>query len=85
MTREIKLNTDWLTGLDEQQTLDLRANFAEAQVLRKRMREVLLKRIEKRMSERMSKTGYDNPNWAYLQADASGYERAMTEVIDLIK
>ena len=31
-----------------------------------------------------SKDGYDSANWAYLQADARGYERALQEVISLI-
>lgn len=31
-----------------------------------------------------SKDSYSIPNWAYLQADAIGYERAIDEVISLL-
>lgn len=82
---DVKLHVDWTKGLDNQGQIDVRQNFKESVVLRRRMSHILEKRIKDRFAERMSKSGYDNPNWAYLQADASGYERAMTEILQLIK
>ncbi len=29
-------------------------------------------------------TGYDDPSWAYRQADHNGYQRALKEVLELI-
>jgi hypothetical protein len=32
----------------------------------------------------MSLEEFDNPSWAYKQADKNGYERALLEIIELI-
>jgi viroplasmin and RNaseH domain-containing protein len=33
---------------------------------------------------KISKTSYENPNWAYLQADSVGYERALNEILEYL-
>jgi hypothetical protein len=39
----------------------------------------------KSYEDRISKNSYDSPNWAALQADGIGYERAINEIIALLK
>lgn len=40
--------------------------------------------LEDKQTEVVLSTDYDNPSWAYKQADRNGYDRALTEVINLI-
>lgn len=40
--------------------------------------------LEDKKTEVVLSTDYDNPSWAYKQADRNGYDRALTEVINLI-
>lgn len=74
----------WLKGLEEEREKDVRANFKEALVLRKRMKEILEEKIEENRRVSRSKSSFDTPNWPYLQADALAYERALFDIIDLI-
>ena len=45
---------------------------------------MLLDKVESSNRAARLKDSYDSPNWAFLQADQRGYERAMYEVIALI-
>ena len=47
--------------------------------------EQLTKVLEKKMVEVVKPDDYDNAGWAYWQADRNGYNRAILQVIDLIK
>lgn len=49
--------------------------------------DILTKIVEKKLLEesKSSTTDYDQPSWAYRQADKAGYTRALTEVTNLIK
>lgn len=78
------MKTLWTAGLDKERTVDVRQNFKEALVLRQRLRELLDKKIEASVRESRSKDSYDLPNWAYVQADKRGYERALQEIFDLL-
>lgn len=78
------MKTLWTAGLGKEETVDVRQNFKEALVLRKRLSEILEKKQETSVRESRSKEGYDSPNWAYLQADRRGYERALQEIVDLL-
>jgi len=41
--------------------------------------------LEKKLQNLRGMNDYDNPNWALRSADANGYNRALTEVLNLIK
>jgi len=45
-----------------------------------RLEEILRRKIKEGSSEK----DYENPSWAFLQADRIGYNRAIKEVISLI-
>lgn len=72
-------------GLEGDFAKEVRANFKEALVFRKRLEEVLNEKIESARNNARLKSSYDNPNWAYLQADAIGYERGLREAISLLQ
>lgn len=78
------MKLSWTKGLDEQLAKDVVQNFKEALVMRKRMRTLLLDKIEVSAKEGRQKELYESLSWPYLQADKRGYERAMQEIIDLI-
>lgn len=74
----------WTTGLSKQDATEMRANFKEALVLRRRLIKLLKDDQDASTKLSRSKLLYDNPNWALLQADQRGYERAISEIISLI-
>lgn len=79
------MKVSWTKGLTPEEEKDVRANFLEALVLRKRLRRVIEDKISEARRTSIAKSTYDNVNWAYLQADEVGYERALKEIIDLIE
>lgn len=71
-------------GLTPEQTVELKKDFVGSAVLRKRLQVVLEEKSKSSRDASIAKDSYSNPNWAYLQADARGYERALNEIISLI-
>jgi hypothetical protein len=41
--------------------------------------------LNKKLKNLRGMNDYDNPNWALRMADSNGYNRALTEVLNLIK
>lgn len=74
----------WTKGVGRELSIDIKQNFKESLVLRRRLEEILKDKIEESCRTARSKASYDNPNWAYMQADHRGYERAFQEVISLL-
>lgn len=78
------MKSSWTKGLDEQQQADIVSSYNASTLMRRRLVEILKDKIETSNKTARSKVTYDNPNWAYLQADAVGYERAIYDIIDLL-
>lgn len=78
------MKQSWTSGLNKELSTDVRTNFRESLVIRRRLVKMLNDKINASSKEGRSKLLYDNPNWALLQADQRGYERAFAEIIDLI-
>jgi hypothetical protein len=78
------MKQSWTSGLPKELAVDVRANYKESLVVRRRLVKMLTDKIDASSKEGRSKLLYDNPNWALLQADQRGYERAFAEIIDLI-
>lgn len=75
----------WKTGLDVQQVKDLEQRYKEASFVRNRLEVLLREIIEQKRAGAVAERLYDSPNWAYLQADRAGYERALRDIISLIE
>jgi len=49
----------------------------------------VLEKLEKIINDKIKDVvlvdDYDNPSWAYKQADRNGYNRALTEVLNILK
>lgn len=78
------MKTSIIKGLSEQQAEEMRQCFWHSAVLREQLKKVLSEKIDASNRIVRSKDAYNVPNWAYLQADAVGYERAMSEVMSLL-
>lgn len=71
-------------GLDPALEKELRGDFKSSQLIRKRIIEVMEKKIDDRRRVSVDKQNYDSPSWALEQADAIGYERSIRELISLL-
>ena len=79
------MKTIWSKGLDPDQVKELKAEFIRFKPLRNRLQEICGEKEASCNKASINKDGYDCPNWAYKQADAVGYRRALHEIISLIK
>ena len=78
------MKTVWVKGLGEQEATEVRQEYVGGARLRARLVHLLNEKRNSRRDFSLSEDAYVNPNWAYLQADSIGYERALKEVISLI-
>lgn len=78
------MKTVWTNGLNAEKKEEMRREYVASAHLRSRLRKLLEDKIESRYKKSILESSYENPNWALLQADAAGYQRALTEVISLI-
>lgn len=79
------MKTLWTKGLDEQTTKELKANFKESLITRRRISDILEGMIKSSRCVCVSKdTYYKTPNWPLMQADGVGYERALREVMSIV-
>lgn len=74
----MKLN--WFNHLPKDQQEGFKKQVLSARDVLERLEQIL----HEKKTEVVLSTDYDNPSWAYKQADRNGYERALTEVINLI-
>lgn len=51
----------------------------------RRLLEIVVEKKELSATNSLSTNRYDNPNWAFVQADSVGYQRALEEIAALIK
>lgn len=80
------MKSSWITGItDTQRKQDIRGNFTASLIMRKRLQELLDKKMKESWASSISKDGYECANWALKQADARGYERALKEISSLLK
>lgn len=79
------MKTNWTKGLSGDAKRDVQLEYASSSNLRRRL-DALIKEKQATASKAIiSKDAYDSPNWAYKQADHTGYLRALEEVLSLIE
>lgn len=71
-------------GLSPVEARNVEEEYLGSPSLRKRLVELLRTKQEQSYNERISKTTYESPNWALVQADGVGYERGIKELISLL-
>lgn len=78
------MKTVWNKGLNAQQKVEMKNNFEAAGLLRERLKTLLQDKADSARTAVRSSNSYESPNWALVQADSIGYERAISEVISLL-
>ena len=79
-----KAKSSWFAGLDKQKAGEVKASLYASEVVMKRLRHIVERRIEASYQAQRSETNYNDPNWALKQADYIGHQRALKEILDLI-
>lgn len=78
------MKTSLVKGLSKNDTEIVTRQFDESISLRRQLVKVLQEKSKSNEGEVLSKELYENPNWAYRQADSVGYRRALEEIISLL-
>ena len=79
------MKTSWLQGLDPDVAKEIKADYLSSRLVRGRLVQLIEERISASHKNSVLKDGYESPNWAFKQADQVGFERALREIISLIK
>lgn len=79
------MKVSWTTGLTTEQKKEIEMEYQASQTLRRRLAVLLEKKQSSAYNHTLKEDAYDSPNWGFKQADAVGYQRAIQEIIDLIK
>ena len=79
------MKTIWTKGLIGEKKSEIESAFLASGNLRERLRTLIREKIDSNNTSVRSKENYENPSWAYLQADKIGYERALYEVISILE
>lgn len=75
----------WTKGLSREKADEVRKDFEASAIMRRRLKDIVEAKIKSSYDASKSVDAYNSPNWAYLQADARGYERALDEILSLIE
>lgn len=78
------MKASWVANEDKKTAEEIRADFISSRLLREKLTSILESKIAASMTSTRSIEKYSLAGWAFMQADAVGYERAMKEVISLI-
>jgi len=74
------MKLSWFNNLPKDKQEDFKKQVRSARDVLERLEQIL----QEKKTEVVLSTDYDNPSWAFRQADRNGYDRALTEVINLI-
>jgi hypothetical protein len=78
-------NSKLTAGLSKEDKEALIHNYNLCSTTRKRLVDIINKKVKADTDKRLSASSYESPSWAYMQADSVGYQRALTEVLSLIE
>jgi hypothetical protein len=78
------MKTVWTKGLTGQEKEEMTNSFVSSAHARSRLSFIIEEKIEAKRKANVSEERYESPGWAYQQADAVGYERAMREILSII-
>lgn len=79
------MNSKWLSDLQGQEKIDMRAGLVASRPVLKRLTKLLEDKMSSVESSRLNRDKYDKSSWPYFQADCNGYQRAISEIIKLIE
>lgn len=79
------MKVQWTKGLEADAAKEMKLHFKGGLQLRKRLSVLCKEKMDAKDRACMKDTEYDCAGWAYKQADAQGYKRALKEVMSLIE
>ena len=74
------MKTIWFMDLPKDEQDDFKREVKSA----KNVLDKLEKIVQNRIKQIVIVDDYDSPSWAYKQADRNGYNRALTEIINIL-
>lgn len=77
------MKSSMIKGLSTEEKAAFKILFDKSLLLRLRYKDVLTEKLRVSRDKSEAKDGYDSPNWALTQADQIGYNRAISELINL--
>ena len=78
------MKTQITKGLTGDAQKEMEEEFVSSLHFRRRLEYLIRERVENVRKDVRQRTQYDSPSWAFIQADAIGFERACYEIISLI-
>lgn len=78
------MKQSWIKNLSPENARMAEDDYKGSAGARIRLTEMLQDKLRVANTMKIKKDGYELPNWAFMQADYNGYERALQEVISLI-
>lgn len=75
------MKTIWFMDLPKDQQDGFKRQVTSAKDVLEKLEEI----VKTKMKEVVLSEDYDSPSWAYKQADRNGYNRALTEVLNILK
>ncbi len=78
-----KISTDWVKGLEGEEKEE-HIKMLRSSLALKQLKEILLQWETAQEKQEVTQGDYDNPSWAYKQADRNGYKRLMTRMKELL-
>jgi hypothetical protein len=75
------MKTIWFMDLPKDQQEGFKRQVTSAKDVLEKLEEIM----KSKMKEVVLSEDYENPSWAYKQADRNGYNRALTEVLNILK
>lgn len=83
MSQQNKICTDWFRDKSPKEKEDLEQILRNNTILRQALLEILTRYESEEGRSEISTSQYDNPSWAYKQADTNGAKRAYAKIRNL--
>ena len=75
------MKTIWFMDLPKDQQEGFKRQISSSKDVLEKLENILKDKIK----EVVLSDDYDSPSWAFKQADRNGYNRALTEVLNILK
>jgi stalled ribosome alternative rescue factor ArfA len=79
-----RVSREWTKHLKDQDKENFLQALLHDTLVLGRLKEIITEHLTDVESKRNSQGSYDNPNWAYMQADAVGCIRTYKRILELL-
>ena len=86
MNKPLQPSNKWTSNITEKQLKEeFNKRLLESKDLFQRLAELVEVKVRSNAKKRIADSSYEKPAWSESQADANGYERALTDVLEYLK